>query len=142
MIGQVTAGCAAHSSKQEKVYRSGSGVTDPKLVNQVRPRDDDFARGALRPGTPGLIEPKLRKQVAPRYTPDAMRARLQGTVVVEAVILEDGTVGRARIKESLDDRLGLDQAALDAVGQWAFEPGTFEGAPAPVLVTLKLELPW
>jgi TonB family protein len=107
--------------------------------NRQDPQDDDFTLGAYRAGMPDVFEPKMLRQVAPKYSSAALRARIQGTVVIEAVILEDGTVGRARIKTSLDDRFGLDDAALEAIGQWKFEPGTYQGFPAPVLMTLKLE---
>jgi protein TonB len=86
-----------------------------------------------------VFEPKIIRPMAPKYTSAAMRARVQGTVVIEVVILPDGSVGRARIKESLDDQFGLDDAALDAIGQWEFEPGTFQGTPAPVLMLVKVE---
>jgi TonB family protein len=108
-------------------------------ANRQDPVEDDFARGAYRAGMPDVFWPKVVKQVAPKYTSDAMRAKIQGTVVIEAVILEDGTVGRARIKDSLDDRFGLDEAALEAIEQWEFEPGTYQGLPAPVLMIMKLE---
>lgn len=102
-------------------------------------KDDDFARGAYLEKAPGVVPPKIVKQVAPKYTAEAMRNKIQGVVVIEAVVGEDGKVARARVTESLDTQYGLDQAGLDAAGQWEFTAGTFEGRPVPVLVTLKLE---
>jgi len=114
-------------------FRSHANRIDPPV------QEDEFTRGAYRLGTPGVFAPKVLKPVAPRYTSAAMRARIQGTVVIEIVVAADGSVGRARVKESLDDQLGLDQAALEAVAGWQFEPGTFQGAPAAVLTTVNLE---
>lgn len=114
-------------------FRSHSSSVDPPA------QEDEFARGTYRAGDQRIVPPKLVKPVAPKYTSDAMRARIQGTVVVEVVVLEDGTVGRARIKESLDAVHGLDANALDAAAQYEFEPGSLDDKPVPVLVTLRLE---
>lgn len=108
-------------------------------ANRQEPQDDEFTKGAYRLGTPGLFAPKTVRQVVPKYTSGAMRARIQGVVVVEAVVDVDGKVDRVRIKESLDQEYGLDYAALDAARQWEFQPGTLDGKPAPVLITFTLE---
>ena len=69
-----------------------------------------------------------------------MRAKIDGTVTVEAVVNADGTVARARVIKSLDKLFGLDEQALMAVSHWTFEPdsGKCDGLPAPTLVTLIL----
>jgi protein TonB len=88
---------------------------------------------------PGVIPPKVKKQINPRYTSAAMRLKIQGHVVVDAVVLPDGTVGRSRIHTSLDKVYGLDDEALAAVNRWTFEPGTLNGKPVAVVVTLVME---
>jgi len=102
--------------------------------------DDDFAKGACRLPSEGATSPKLVHQIEPRYTPDAMVAKIEGTVTVEAVVNTDGTVARARVMKSLDKLHGLDQEALMAVSQWTFEPdsGKCAGLPSPTLVTFVL----
>jgi protein TonB len=67
-----------------------------------------------------------------------MRARLQGLVTVEAVVLADGSVGDVTLIRSLDSTFGLDQQAIVAVKQWRFVPGTRFGKPIPMLVTVEL----
>ena len=74
----------------------------------------------------------------PEYTNAAMQAKLQGTVVLEAVVLTDGTVGDVRIMRSLDSTFGLDQNAIKAVRQWRFVPGSQAGKPVPVIVSVEL----
>jgi periplasmic protein TonB len=93
--------------------------------------------GAYRPGN-GVELPRVLREVRPNYTADAMRAKVQGTVWVEAVVLQDGTVGEAKIVRSLDSTFGLDEEALKAARQWRFAPGTRFGQPVPVLVTIEL----
>ena len=101
---------------------------------------DEFVKGACRIPSEGATAPRLAYQVEPKYTPEAMRAKIAGTVTVEAIVDPDGTVARPRVVESLDKPLGLDDEALKAVSQWTFEPdsGKCQGLPAPVLVTLVL----
>jgi periplasmic protein TonB len=93
--------------------------------------------GAYRPGA-GVELPRVLREVRPNYTADAMRAKVQGTVWVEAVVLPDGSVGEANVVRSLDSVFGLDQEALKAARQWRFVPGTRFGQPVPVLVTIEL----
>ncbi len=97
-----------------------------------------FGGGAYRPGS-GVTDPTLVRQEAPKYTSDAMRAKIQGVVELEAVVLPNGTVGDVRITRSLDARYGLDQEAIRAAKAWLFKPGTLKGEPVSVLVTLILE---
>jgi len=93
--------------------------------------------GVYRPGN-GITLPQLVREVKPQYTSDAMRAKIQGTVLVECVVRQDGSVGDAHVIRSLDSTFGLDEAALAAARQWRFRPGTRMGEPVPVLVTIEL----
>ena len=93
--------------------------------------------GVYRPGS-GIINPAVLREVKPQYTADAMRAKVQGTVLLECVVLPDGSVGRVDVVKSLDSTFGLDQEAVKAARQWRFRPGTRFGEPVAVLVTIEL----
>jgi TonB family protein len=93
--------------------------------------------GYYRPGS-GVDIPRILSEVKPQYTADAMRAKIQGVVEMEAVVMPDGSVGEVHITRSLDRTFGLDQKAVEAVKQWRFVPGTRLGKPVPVLVTIEL----
>ena len=93
--------------------------------------------GVYRPGN-GVQLPRVIKEVKPAYTAEAMRAKVQGTVLLECVVLPDGTVGNVQIAKSLDANFGLDQEAIKAAKQWRFQPGTRMGEPVAVLVTIEL----
>jgi len=88
----------------------------------------------------GVTPPVLPREVKPSYTGEAMRAKVQGVVDMEAVVLADGSVDPAslRITRSLDPTFGLDQQAIVAVKQWRFRPGTFKGQPVAVRVNIEL----
>jgi TonB family protein len=93
--------------------------------------------GVYRPGN-GVLPPRILREVKPQYTADAMRAKVQGVVELEAVVLPDGSVGEVRIVRSLDAVFGLDQEAIKAVKLWRFVPGTRLGQPVAVLVGVEL----
>src|SRR4029077_6280042 len=94
--------------------------------------------GAYRLGS-GVATPVLLREVKPQYTSDAMRAKIQGTVLVECVVNKDGTVGDVQVVRSLDSVFGWDQEAVKAARQWRFRPGTKLGEPVPVLITIQLD---
>jgi protein TonB len=93
--------------------------------------------GAFRPGN-GVIPPKLLFEKKPTYTADAMRAKIQGVVTLEAIVGPDGSVGNVRVIRSLDPTFGLDQEAIRTVKQWRFAPGTRFGQPVPVIVEIEM----
>ena len=82
--------------------------------------------------------PSVLRDVKPRYTTEAMRARIQGTVLVRAIVRPDGTVGDVRIVRSLDPVFGLDQEAVRAATQWLFRPALMGGRPVAIAVTIEL----
>jgi len=83
-----------------------------------------------------VTRPQKISGAAPVYTEVARKARVQGVVIVEAIIDEKGDVTNTRILKGLP--LGLDQAALEAVKTWKFKPAIFEGKPVKVYYTLTV----
>ena len=100
---------------------------------------DDFSRGVYPEDAPGLVQPRLTKVVEPKYSVQARRADIAGCVTVDAVVLPDGKVARARVSKSLDRVYGLDAEAIAEALQYQFEPGQLNGQAVPVLVRLTLE---
>lgn len=90
-------------------YRVGSGVTRPDLLSAT---------------------------TKPVYTEIARKARVQGIVIVEAIIDEQGDVTETRVLKGLP--MGLDQSAVEAVKTWKFKPATLEGRPVPVYYVLTV----
>lgn len=93
--------------------------------------------GAYRPGN-GVQLPRVLFEKKPAYTADAMRAKIQGVVLLECIVNPDGSVGRIEVIKSLDRTFGLDEEAIKAAKLWRFAPGTRFGEPVPVLVTIEL----
>jgi protein TonB len=103
-----------------------------------RGRNGNFGGGLAGPGN-GCALPQPLVQAKPNYTSDAMRAKIQGDVVVDVIVRKDGTVGDTRITQSLDALHGLDQEALKAARRWTFRPATCKGDAVDMVVSLILE---
>jgi TonB family protein len=75
------------------------------------------------------------RDVRPVYPPIARESRVQGVVIIEALLDESGSVVDARVLRSIPL---LDQAALDAVKQWQFMPVLLNGAPHAAVMTVTV----
>jgi TonB family protein len=95
-------------------------------------------RQPYRPKDPGIVAPVVIKDVKPQYTAEAREKKIQGVVELEAVVLEDGTVGDVTVTKSLDQTYGLDQASVDALKRWLFKPGLRDDKPVRVLVAVEM----
>jgi protein TonB len=78
---------------------------------------------------------QLIKKVEPIYPPLMLAAKQQGTVVLDAIIQPDGTIGDIRVLQPLSPL--FDRAAIAAVKQWQYTPLPYEGI---VTVTVKFTL--
>jgi TonB family protein len=101
-----------------------------------RPELPPFEPDVHRPCDSEVELPKPTKQVKPQYTDAAMRRGAAGTVNLQGVVETDGKVRRIRVYRSLDD--DLDKSAVETLKKWEFEPGTFQGQPAPVVVSVEM----
>jgi protein TonB len=116
------------SSGASLISSSGQAVPPPP------PPPDALGQAPLRVG--GNIRPPVKtRHVPPVYPPAALEAKIQGIVILEATIAADGRVADARVLKSIPD---LDQAAVDAVRQWAFQPTLLNGVAVPVVMTVTV----
>ncbi|MGC9450981.1 MAG: energy transducer TonB [Oceanipulchritudo sp.] len=81
-------------------------------------------------------EPKLKQGDMPVYSEFARSHNLKGTVVVEALVDENGKVFAADVVQSVHQ--DLDRAALAAVDNWEFEPATESGKPVMKVVRIPI----
>jgi protein TonB len=93
------------------------------------------AASPVSAGSPGVARLRLDTYVAPVYPPIAQSAHVSGEVVLDATIGSDGRPSDLRLLHSIPL---LDQAAMDAVRQWRFEPPTVRGAAAPVQAPIRI----
>jgi len=102
----------------------GSTRSVPVLAKTLEPTPVKRMRIASR-----VAEANLIHDVAPQYPPEAGRARIEGAVVLMAVIGKDGSVQDVRVESGLPL---LAQAAIDAVKQWRYRPYLLNGEPVEV----------
>ena len=93
----------------------------------------DSTATAARPGSGG--GPRKIRDAAPVYPDSARAAGVRGVVILEATIAADGSVTDVRVLRSIPL---LDQAAVDAVRQWRYEPVVVNGTPIPVVMTVSV----
>ena len=75
-------------------------------------------------------------RAAPVYPPEAMKAGIQGTVVLSVLVGKDGLVKDTRVTTSIP---ALDAAATDAVRKWVFKPAKNDGKPVAVWVSIPIK---
>ncbi len=80
--------------------------------------------------------PVVLKHVNPMYPELARRNKVSGLVVMDVVIDRTGALKDINVTKPLPD--GLSEAAVDAVKQWTFAPGTLNGKPVDVIFSLTI----
>jgi TonB family protein len=93
--------------------------------------------GVYRPGG-GVTAPIILTQVLPRYPEDAVRDRAQGSVTLQLIVRRDGMPDAVSVIRPID-RGPLDREAERTVRLWRFRPGTRNGVPVDVLVTVIVD---
>ena len=86
----------------------------------------------------GLAHPLSGYQVKPRYPESARRAGAQGVTLLKLRVLENGKVGEVQIERSAG-HVDLDNAAVDAVKRWLFQPARMGTIPVAVWVLLPVK---
>ena len=109
------------------VVAGGTG-SGPSVEAAKAPQDN----GPYRVGN-GIARPRKIYDVKPVYPQPAMASQVGGSVVIEATIGADGKVRDARVLRSI---AVLDQAALDAVRQWEYEPSRLNGVAVAVVLVI------
>jgi protein TonB len=141
--GAIAAPTAPPSPSQGSGTGDGAGTGDGSGLGAGTGSGLGAGRGGGTGGgiyQPGSVDAQLVAihQVKPNFTPDAMRARLQGTATVECIVDTEGEPHNCHIIRSLDGRFGLDEEAIKAASQWRFSRSTFKGEPVQVRVAIEM----
>jgi TonB family protein len=81
-------------------------------------------------------QPKIISRIQPAYPEAALRAFIEGMVVLEVIVSKYGTVADVKVLKSLNPM--LDQSAVNAVYQWKFEPGKINNVPMNAYMTITV----
>ena len=82
-----------------------------------------------------VIPPERTVYKAPQYPPAAQAARIEGTVILEAIIDADGVVQNVKVLKSVPL---LDRAAIEAVQQWRYKPTRLNSVAIPVIMSVTV----
>jgi TonB family protein len=83
-----------------------------------------------------LSAPEPIRKVDPAYPASMVADRVEGVVVLYAIIRSDGSVAEVRVLEGFDQR--LDENARAALEQWRFRPGTKNGVPVDIEAVVRV----
>ena len=109
----------------------------PNLASSTGSWSIRFAElNATGHGGSDLSAPEAVTKVDPAYPQDLMHDRVEGVVVLYAVIHADGSVGEVRVLEGFDER--LNENARKALAQWRFRPGTKDGLPVDIEAVVRV----
>ena len=119
---------------------SGTGGNEAPVAPPPPPPPPPVPSGPMRVG--GAVKaPIVANRAQPEYTEAARKARIAGTVIVEAIIDKNGNVDQVRLVKGLP--MGLSEQAMNAVRKWKFKPGTMNGQNVDTIfnltVTFQLE---
>jgi len=117
----------------ERGLGAGAGIG---VVERVVPPPPPAAPQAPVRLHDGMRAPRKIIHVNPIYPRVAQAARIEGVVILDAVIDASGRVTSVRVLRS---RPLLDQAAIDAVQQWTFTPTLLNGVPVPIMMTVTVQ---
>jgi len=142
-----TTGIVASSVQMDTPQAASNTVSavSPRIV-QARPESSGTAPHATTGAAPSSIPQRVRvsqgvaqglclSRTMPVYPPDAKAARVQGQVILHAVI---GTIGQVQTAQVVSGHPLLTQAAIDAVKQWKFRPYTLQGKAVEVDTEIRV----
>jgi TonB family protein len=129
-----------------KQWRFKPGTLNGEAVPVIVDVEMTFALGRRGPaldspevysiGVEGVTAPVVLKETKPQY-PEAIRAQgITGSIILQTVVLADGTVGDTRVTRSLDSR--LDAEAIRALNEWRFSPAMKDGRAVPARVSVEM----
>jgi TonB family protein len=130
----------------ERAAQSGPGAD--RVTAEVLPPTGPPSKGTggsdAKGGGPMFIQgdvvpPTVQERVRPQYPEKARVSRLQGSVLLQVIIDEDGRVEDVQLLRSIESvAASLDEAAKEAVRQWRYSPATENGKPVKVYSTVTV----
>lgn len=137
-------------AKPESIFASKKvytlNVNMPNLNSPTGSWIMHFSELRTNPDVPHMISPDLAapvpmKKIDPKYPQDLMRDRVEGEVILYAVIRRDGSVDSIQLVRGIDEQ--LDANAMDALSHWKFHPASKQGEPVELeaIVHIPFHLP-
>jgi TonB family protein len=116
----------------ESVVVTGPDQVVLKDAEPPHPLPADVARTC----DPDVRLPRVTRSVHAPYTSSAMVAKVNGSVILRAVVERDGGVGDVRVVRALEPT--QDEESSKALAQWQFEPATRGGQRVAMAITVEM----
>jgi serine/threonine-protein kinase len=139
-------GTAAYTAGDERLFegdrltKQGQGASAVRAFVDATQRFEEATRSAPPPApvrVGGAVKPPRQvRRVSPEYPVEALSSRVQGVVILETTIGTDGRIRDVRVARSIPL---LDEAAVQAVRQWVYEPTIVNDVPVPVIISVAVE---
>ena len=113
-----------------------TSMTIPKRVDEAPDADGPYLAGVGGVSFPERIE---KLYVEPTYPRVALKGELGGRVLLQAVVLRDGTVAEVSVLSSSRPGYGFEEAAIEAVKQWRFRPATLDGKAVDAYTSVTVD---
>ena len=128
------------NSIDERVFRGRKYYTmalnTPNLTSAGGSWIFRFAERSATAKAGEVTAPVAVREIDPAYPADLIRDRIEGVVILYAVIRSDGSVAEVKVLEGFDDR--LDENARQALSRWHFVPGTRNGNPVDLEAVVRI----
>ena len=123
--------CVSNCDPEGPLDRPGEGF----------PGGTENEQGPLFPWSQGITEPVIieSSRTLPRYPELARRSGVAGSVILQAVIQTDGTVGSVVVLREMPGRVGFKEAAIEAISRWRYRPGLLDGRAVAVYLTITVD---
>ncbi len=105
-------------------------------IPDAPPAAQAFGRGEVMEVGGGVTAPEKIHAPQPRYSEDARKGRIQGVVILQAIVDAMGNVSQVEVLKGLP--LGLTDSALETVKSWRYKPATQDGKPVAVYLNLLI----
>ena len=106
------------------------------VIPQPRYRDRGLGPRPVEPMRTPDVLPLLVESAPPEYTPEALKQRIGGIVILQIVVERDGRVSSGRVIKGLEG--GLTQKAIDAVEKYRYEPALYRGKPVQAIINVTM----
>jgi TonB family protein len=138
------ADAAASNDTRNAPAETPAPIDAPSIV--AEPADSSALNGVLTakaipptlsaPVSKGISGGRLLSRVSPVYPDQAQTQRIQGRVVVEAMVMEDGSIGELKVVQG---HPMLAQSAVEAVKHWRYQPFVLDGKPIQRETTITID---
>ncbi len=105
-------------------------------IPDAPPAADTFGRGDVMQVGGGVTAPEKIFAPQPRYSEDARQGRIQGVVILQAIVDVMGNVSQVQVLKG--QPLGLTDSAIETVKGWRYKPATLDGKPVAVYLNLLI----